>query len=54
MPRLPASLQPVLRSPFVSGRAQATGSTVWREDRMNLENVVLGCEELTVTVESPR
>jgi hypothetical protein len=54
MPRLPASLQVVLASPYISGRTPGTGSTLWLESRLDFDGVVLGCEELNVIVDSPK
>jgi hypothetical protein len=54
LPRLPTSLLPVLQSPLASGRAGKTASTLHLEERIVLGGVILGCQELTVTVEPPR
>jgi hypothetical protein len=54
LPRLPASLLPVMQSPLAAGRSGKTGGTLHLEERIVLGGVVLGCQELPVTVEAPR
>jgi hypothetical protein len=54
LPRLPASLLPVLQSPLAAGRSGKTGGTVHLEERIALGSVILGCQELPLTVEAPR